>query len=109
VPVLADGTTGLAVLPSFPALTEALRIFGGTSVHVGAQDLFWDDRGPFTGEVGGAELREIGCRFVEVGHAERRHIMGETDSVVARKVAAALRNDLVPILCVGEPSPVLQT
>jgi triosephosphate isomerase len=104
-PPLVNGTTGLAVLPSFLALTEAVRIFNGTNVHVGAQDLFWDDRGPFTGEVGGPELSEIGCRFVEVGHAERRNILGETDSVVARKVAAAMRNDLVPILCVGEPVP----
>jgi triosephosphate isomerase len=54
--------------------------------------------------VGGPELSEIGCRFVEVGHAERRNILGENGSVVARKVAAAMRNDLVPILCVGEPS-----
>jgi triosephosphate isomerase len=102
-PSLEGGLAELAVLPSFTALTEAVSIFAGTNVQVGAQDLFWHDEGPFTGEVGGRELSEIGCRFVEVGHAERRGLLGESDSVVARKVVAAVRNNLVPILCVGEP------
>jgi triosephosphate isomerase len=77
---------------------------GGTHVRVGAQDLATEDSGPFTGEVSGAELSEIGCTHVEVGHVERRTLFGETDSVAAAKVSAALRNCLVPILCVGETS-----
>jgi triosephosphate isomerase len=102
-PALVDGGAALVVLPTFTALTEAVGIFAGTNVQVGAQDLFWHDQGAFTGEVGGPELSEIGCRFVEVGHAERRGLFGESDSVVARKVAAAVRNNMTPILCVGEP------
>jgi triosephosphate isomerase len=102
IPGLADGQVELTVFPSFAALSVAAEIFAGTPVSVGAQDIFWEDRGPFTGEVGGAELREVGCRFVEVGHAERRRMFGETNEVVARKLEAAARNDLTAVLCVGE-------
>jgi triosephosphate isomerase len=72
-------------------------------IEVGAQDLHWEDTGPFTGEVSGAELAEVGCTMVEVGHAERRSLFGETDEIVARKTLAALRNGLAPVLCIGEP------
>jgi triosephosphate isomerase len=78
-------------------------VFAGTGVLVGAQNLFWEDRGAFTGEVSGVMLRELGCRYVEVGHAERRRLFGEGNEVVALKVAAALRNSLSPVICVGEP------
>ena len=102
LPGLADGQVELTVFPSFAALKVAVEIFAGTPVSVGAQDIFWQDSGPFTGEVGGPELREVGCRFVEVGHAERRRIFGETNEIVARKLQAAARNDLTALLCVGE-------
>ena len=69
---------------------------------MGAQDLFWEDRGPFTGEVGGPSLRQVGCTYAEIGHFERRRIFREDDPILKAKVAAALRNDLVPILCIGE-------
>ncbi|MGC9960903.1 MAG: triose-phosphate isomerase family protein [Acidimicrobiales bacterium] len=92
----------LFVLPSFPALTAAIEIFAGTGILVGSQDLCSEDSGPFTGEVSGSMLAEIGCRYAEVGHAERRRIFHEDDTVVALKTKAALRNGLVPILCVGE-------
>jgi triosephosphate isomerase len=72
------------------------RPIAGTGVSVGAQNLFWEDRGAFTGEVSGVMLRELGCRYVEVGHAERRPLFGESNEVVALKVAAALRNSLSP-------------
>jgi triosephosphate isomerase len=97
-----NGIVELVVLPSFPSLAATIDVFSDTPVRVGAQDLFWADRGPFTGEVSGADLAEIGCDYVEVGHAERRRIFGESDEIVADKVAAALRNGLAPILCVGE-------
>jgi triosephosphate isomerase len=101
-PALTSGTTTLFALPSFVALVEATQIFADTGVKVGAQDLFWDDMGPFTGEVSGTELAEIGCLFAEVGHAERRNIFGENDEIVSAKTAAAYRNGLTPVLCVGE-------
>jgi triosephosphate isomerase len=102
LPALADGHVELTVFPSFVALSAAAGTFAGTPVSIGAQDIFWEDRGPFTGEVGGSELREVGCRFVEVGHAERRRYFGETNEIVARKLEAAARNDLTAVLCVGE-------
>jgi triosephosphate isomerase len=98
------GATELVVLPSFVSVPSALTAVRGTNVRVGAQDLATEDSGPFTGEVSGAELAEIGCTHVEVGHAERRTLFGESEAVVAAKTAAALRNGLVPILCVGEPT-----
>ena len=101
-PAVVEGRVKLIVLPSFPSLTEVLSIFADTAVGVGAQDLFWEDRGPYTGEVSGADLRQIGCSHVEVGHVERRRIFGEDSKVASRKLAAALRNGLTPIICVGE-------
>ena len=92
----------LFVIPSFLAIPAALEAFAHTGVAVGAQDLFWEDRGAFTGEISGAELAEIGVAVVEVGHAERRRLFGETEKVVADKTAAALRNGLAPVLCIGE-------
>lgn len=99
---LRRGTVELFVLPSFPSLVHAVRMLSPLNVGVGAQDLFWADRGPFTGEVSGAELAELGCSFVEVGHIERRAHLGETDEMVSRKTAAAFRNRLTPVICVGE-------
>lgn len=105
-PGLRRGVVELFVLPTFPALPHAVRTLSPVGVAVGAQDLFWEDRGPYTGEVSGAELAELGCRFVEVGHLERRRHLGETDQVVAAKTAAAFRNGLVPVICIGESHPV---
>ncbi|NKX53080.1 triose-phosphate isomerase family protein [Arthrobacter mobilis] len=101
-PALAGGKVTLFVLPSFPALVPALQAFADSPVQLGAQDLYWQDSGPFTGEVSGPQLREAGCRFVEVGHAERRRLFAESDLDVAAKTAAAVRNGLTPVICVGE-------
>lgn len=101
-PAVSAGFVDLFVLPSFPALAPVAEVLAGTGVRVGAQDLFWEDRGAFTGEVSGADLAELGCSLVEVGHAERRRVLGETEEIVAAKTLAAFRNDLTPILCVGE-------
>jgi triosephosphate isomerase len=90
------------VCPPFvtlPAVAAALR---GTPVELGAQDLHWERAGAFTGEIAGEMLIEVGCRFVIVGHSERRHLFGESDETVARKARAALGAGLTPIVCVGE-------
>jgi triosephosphate isomerase (TIM) len=105
LPALADGHVELAVFPGFATLSAAVGTFAGSPVGVGAQDMFWEDRGPFTGEVGGPELREVGCRFVEIGHSERRRFFGETNETVARKLEAAARNELTVVLCIGEGVP----
>ena len=103
-PDVASGATELVVLPSFVAIPAALSAAGTTRLQVGAQDLATEDAGAFTGEVSGAELAELGVTHVEVGHAERRRLFGEDDAVVRAKTASALRNGLVPLLCVGETS-----
>ena len=104
-PGCVEGTVELFVLPSFPVLTHAVQVLSPHGVRVGAQDLFWEDRGPYTGEVSGAELAELGCSYVEVGHMERRTLLAETDDIVSAKMAAAFRNGLTPILCIGESQP----
>ena len=88
------------VIPQYPSIPAALEHAG--ALAVGAQDVATEDTGAYTGEVSAAVLAELGCRFVEVGHAERRRLFGDTDGVVAAKTHAALRNGLTPILCVGE-------
>jgi triosephosphate isomerase len=99
---IRNGDIELFILPSFPSLPAVLDAVAGTPIAVGGQDLFWQDRGAFTGEVSGRDLAELGCRYVEVGHAERRRLFFESDEMVANKVAAAVRNGLVPIVCIGE-------
>ena len=92
----------IALCPPFvdlPAVGGALR---GTALHLGAQNLHPEPQGAFTGEVSGPMLAACGCRFVIVGHSERRHGMGEDDAMVAKKLRAAQRDGLCPIVCVGE-------
>ena len=94
----------VAVLPPFPLLVVVRAILAAEdpSVACGAQDLSPHDGGAHTGDVSGPMLRSVGCRYVAVGHSERRKDHGETDEQVHDKVAAALRHGLTPILCVGE-------
>lgn len=98
----ADSEVRVFVMPSFPLLEHAGRIFDGSPVLLGAQNCSWGD-GPLTGEVSPGMLAELGVSLVEVGHAERRRLFAETDAVVARKVGAALDAGLTPLLCIGEP------
>jgi len=104
----AAGAPGveIAVCVPFPYLHQAAAVLGGAeggnAVVWGAQTLSEHDIGAYTGEVSGAMLRELGCRYVIVGHSERRHLYGERDVQVAAKFGAAQRVGLVPILCVGE-------
>ncbi|KAK1762533.1 Triosephosphate isomerase [Phialemonium atrogriseum] len=90
------------IVPDPITLTSAISQLAGTGIAAGAQDAFYEDAGPYTGSVSPAVLAEVGCRIVEIGHAERRRIYGETDADVARKAAAVARNAMVPLVCVGE-------
>jgi triosephosphate isomerase len=92
----------LAVFPPFFSVPTTARMLSGTPVAVGVQDLFWEKSGAFTGEVSGDMAVEAGATHAIVGHSERRHVIGEDDRVVAKKLAAALSAGLVPVLCVGE-------
>lgn len=92
----------LFVIPNFLSIPDTRNILQGTGIALGAQDVFWEDTGPYTGEISAPMLRDAGCRYVEIGHIERRRIFGETDEIVSRKMQAAVRAGLTPILCVGE-------
>jgi triosephosphate isomerase len=84
---------------NLPALVEAVK---GTDVHVGAQNLHFEDNGAFTGEISGVMLKDLGVEYVIIGHSERRAYFAESDEIVNKKVVAAFKHGLKPILCVGE-------
>ncbi len=90
------------VCPSFVALDGLKKVLRGSSMKLGAQDVFWNDHGAYTGEVSPLNLREVGVEYVIIGHSERRQLLGETDEMVGRKIISALGHGLTPILCVGE-------
>jgi triosephosphate isomerase (TIM) len=90
------------VVPPYTAIDEAVRLAAGTGVSVGGQNLYWEDKGAFTGEISAPMLKDAGCGHVVIGHSERRQFFGETDEGVNKKIRAALRHGLVPIVCVGE-------
>lgn len=92
----------VAVCPPFTALAGVSGVLKESSIGLGAQNVFWEEKGAFTGEISPPMLADLGCRYVIVGHSERRQYFGETDATVNRKAKAALRWDLVPIICVGE-------
>ena len=94
--------TSVAVCVPFPYLAQAQSVLTGTAVSWGAQNLNEQVQGAFTGEVSASMLQDFACRYVLVGHSERRAIYGELDTLVAEKFAAALASGLSPILCVGE-------
>ena len=104
---LRAGCAGLAgreviVAPVFTALAPVAAALAGGPIRVAAQDSHWEEKGAFTGEVSGSLLKDAGCTAVIIGHSERRQLFGETDEQVNRKTLAALRNGLLPIVCVGE-------
>jgi triosephosphate isomerase len=92
----------VAVAPVFTALHAVGKRLEGSAVALAAQDCFWEDQGAWTGEVSARLLADVGCKYVIVGHSERRQHFGELDAAVNLKVKAALRHGLGPIVCVGE-------
>jgi len=88
--------------PPFTAIPAVAEVLSGSPIRLGAQNMHWEPKGAFTGEVSGEMLRDLGCEYVIVGHSERRHIFGEQDEILHRKVKAAFRAGLRPIFCVGE-------
>jgi triosephosphate isomerase len=100
--VAAGGRVTVAVCPPFPYLAAVAGVLRGSAVGLGAQNVYPEKEGAFTGEVSPAMLLDVGCRWVIVGHSERRHKLGESDAFINRKVKAALAAGLSVILCVGE-------
>ncbi|MEU6701639.1 triose-phosphate isomerase family protein [Pseudonocardia sp. NPDC046786] len=99
---VVSGALRLFAMPQYPTIPAAVGIAAPAGIAIGAQDIAEHDDGPWTGEVTGPVLAEVGATMAEVGHAERRLHFGETGAVVAAKTLAALRNGLTPVLCVGE-------
>jgi triosephosphate isomerase len=98
----AGAEVEVAVIPPFPSLPAVAEALRGSPVRLGAQDVSWEKSGAFTGEVSAAMLADAGCSFALVGHSERRHVIGEGDEIVRRKLDALLAAGLDAVLCVGE-------
>jgi triosephosphate isomerase len=92
----------VAVLPPFVYVPAVVKAVSASGVAVGAQDVYFELKGAFTGEISPAMLKDVGCTYVLCGHSERRHVLGESDELVGKKTTAALSGGLLPILCVGE-------
>ena len=92
----------VAIAPPFTALEPVAREIAGTQIRLGAQNVHWEPKGAYTGEISTAMVREAGCTYVIIGHSERRQLFGETDETVNRRLHAVLGAELVPIVCVGE-------
>lgn len=101
--VLSDVSgVDVAVCPPFPFLKTASEILEGSDISVGAQNMCWEEKGAYTGEVAVQMLQDIGCKFVILGHSERRKYFNEKDELINKKLKLALSSDLNPIVCVGE-------
>jgi triosephosphate isomerase len=92
----------VVICPPYPNLEGVHQAIEGSTLRLGAQDVFWEEKGAYTGEVSAPMLGAVGCSWVIVGHSERRRLLGESNQVVNRKLQAALRNGLQAILAVGE-------
>ena len=92
----------LVICPSYVSLPGVAEILKNTDIKIGAQDLFWEERGAYTGEVSPVDLANFGCSYAIIGHSERRMNLAETNVMVHGKVKIALKNKLAPIICIGE-------
>lgn len=104
---LADallGQSGVEVLicPAYTALTGVYQVIKNSNIKLGAQNMHWETKGAFTGEISGAFIKDIGCTYVIIGHSERRQFFGETNETINKKIHTALKLNLKSILCVGE-------
>ncbi len=104
---LRDESSGIdaaqfVVIPPFTALKEVHKALEGSSILLGAQNMFWEEKGAFTGEISAPMLKDICCTFVVIGHSERRQHFGDTNETVNKKIKTALAHGLIPIMCIGE-------
>lgn len=90
------------ICPTFLSLWEAVKAVEGTKVSIGAQNMHYEESGAYTGEVSAKMIKEAGCRYVIIGHSERRKYFAETDETVSLKIRKAYEEDLIPIMCIGE-------
>lgn len=104
---LRSGASGIldrevVVAPPFTALAAVAKTLEGSGIALSGQNTCWENEGAYTGEISPLMLKDVGCRYVIIGHSERRHIFGERDETIARKIKAALDASLQPIFCIGE-------
>jgi len=92
----------IVVIPPFTALSDISDMLSGSNIDLGAQNVYWEESGAFTGEISPGMLKELGVKYVLVGHSERRTYFGESNESVNRKVKAVLLKDMLPIMCIGE-------
>ncbi len=98
----ASGKVDVAVCPPFVYLPIVAEALAGSSIGLGAQDVYIEGNGAFTGEISTDMLKDVGCQYVIIGHSERRHVIGETNELINKKVLVTLQADLEPIFCIGE-------
>ncbi|MFZ0035417.1 MAG: triose-phosphate isomerase [Sedimentisphaerales bacterium] len=99
---IADHNVHVAVCPPFVYLQGVVNALRKSGIAVGAQDIYYEKEGAFTGEISPSMLKDVGCTYALCGHSERRHVIGETDELINKKIAAAILGGLLPIFCVGE-------
>ncbi|NOX96480.1 MAG: triose-phosphate isomerase [Nitrospirae bacterium] len=97
-----ENKVDIIICPPFTSLEAACKVVKGSNIGLGAQNIYWEEEGAYTGEISAPMIKEIGCQSVIIGHSERRQFFGETNETVNRKVKAALKFDLTPLVCVGE-------
>jgi triosephosphate isomerase len=102
IPLVKDAKADVVVCPTFVCLSAVKEMIKDTNIHIGAQNMHWEEKGAFTGEVAPGMLTEMGIEYVIIGHSERRQYFAETDETVNKKVKSALAHGLLPIVCVGE-------
>jgi triosephosphate isomerase len=95
-------TTDIMIAPTFTSLALVSKVIANSKIALGAQDLFWEKEGAFTGQISGPMLVSAGCQYVIIGHSERRQYFGETNEAVNKKIQAAIKSGLIPIVCIGE-------
>ena len=99
---IEGGEVDVAVCPPFVYLQAVSKALSSSRVALGAQDIYFEQKGAFTGEISSAMLKDAGCTYAICGHSERRHVIGEGDELINKKVTAAILGGILPILCVGE-------
>jgi triosephosphate isomerase len=102
-PLVAEATNvDVMIAPTFTALSQVAETVAGSNIKLGAQNLYWESQGAFTGEISAEMLKAAGCQYVIIGHSERRQFFGETDQTVNLKIEKASQSGLIPIFCIGE-------
>ncbi|MGD9006874.1 MAG: triose-phosphate isomerase [Desulfobacteraceae bacterium] len=102
-PLVAEASdVDIMIAPTFTALAQVSETITGSNIGLGAQNLYWESQGAFTGEISAEMIKAAGCQYVIIGHSERRQFFGETDQTVNRKIEKASQAGLIPVFCIGE-------